>query len=885
MGASPGGAVESPVGTDQLPTPATRNIEVHIAGSVSGQLAIGENILQVDAKPGAIVNLYEGKPIVPRRRPAPVLLPPRPFPGLLGRTSEVGAAKAAMRVAQPFEYYAPPGWGKTSLLRYLGQLAAGMCPDGIVYQPSSGDPLDDLLQFCFDVFYETDVPFKPTTGQLRQFLLPMRALIILDDLDMDRDQLEALFASLPNCVFLLAARERTLWGSGQAENVGGLAKDAAVELFEREIGRLLTAGEQPGFEELWSSLGGNPLGLIQAAAAVREKNQSLAALAGADSVASPGERIIAQLTSALSPDERKVLGLLASVYDASLPPSHVAAITGVADAATILLRLTQQGLTELIDGGYRLSKEPAGTLNQVVDPQQWTEPSIRHFAAWAERFASDPRLILAVADLLLKVIELATDTQRWKEVWQLVRAVQRSLALSGRWSAWQVVLSSGLQAAHALDDRAAQGWVLHQLGTRSLCLGDIGAASTFLNQALHIRQAIGDSEGVAATSHNLQRLVPPPPGQPLPKPPWGRVPLLVRWLFGLGISLALLVVFSINVWPLPGPVVSFEPNQPVDFHQVEVGRSAGTMTVTLHNTGNRSLQLRASGISVSPAFTQSNDCPLQLGPNQSCAVALAFTPRTVGQQSGTLSIVEAGGSGHTVQVKGAGLAFDPKSLAFDKQTIKLPGKALTTQLKNWGDTDLVIQSIIPTGDFRASGCTEQTHTIPPGATCTVAVMFTPTVAGTRPGKLVVTDGRGNEYVASLGGFGIAPIAVLSRSKIDFGNAPSKPVQLTITNKGDGALVISSISIGAQTFTVPPSTTRMSGDPAVFSFTDDSNHPCTSAQLAAGQFCSIQVSFTPPTAGGFDLSQKEYYADLLVEDNDPRSPQDVPLQGNRPGGIG
>jgi hypothetical protein len=150
---------------------------------------------------------------------------------------------------------------------------------------------------------------------------------------------------------------------------------------------------------------------------------------------------------------------------------------------------------------------------------------------------------------------------------------------------------------------------------------------------------------------------------------------------------------------------------------------------------------------------------------------------------------------------------------------------------------------------------------------------------------VVTDGRGNEYVASLGGFGIAPIAVLSRSKIDFGNAPSKPVPLTITNKGDGALVISSISIGAQTFTVPPSTTRMSGDPAVFSFTDDSNHPCTSAQLAAGQFCSIQVSFTPPTAGGFDLSQKEYYADLLVEDNDPRSPQDVPLQGNRPGGIG
>jgi hypothetical protein len=45
-----------------------------------------------------------------------------------------------------------------------------------------------------------------------------------------------------------------------------------------------------------------------------------------------------------------------------------------------------------------------------------------------------------------------------------------------------------------------------------------------------------------------------------------------------------------------------------------------------------------------------------------------------------------------------------------------------------------------------------------------------------------------------------------------------------------------------------------------------------------------VTFTPPAAGGFDLSEKEYYADLLVVDNDLRSHQDVPLQGNRPMGI-
>lgn len=882
MGPSPGGAIESPAAIDQLPTAATRNIEVHIAGSVTGQLAIGENIVQVDAKAGAIVNLYEGKPIVPRRRASPVLLPAREFRGLKGRTVEIAAARAAIGAAQPFEYFAPPGWGKTALLRSLGQLAPGTCPDGIVYQPSSGQPLDDLLQFCFDVFYETDVPFKPTPGQLRQSLLPVRALIVLDDLRLDRDQVEALFASLPNCVFLLAARDRTLWGSGQALSVGGLDKDAAVELFEGEIGRVLAAGEQPAFEQLWLSLRGNPLGLTQAAAAVRDQHQSLAALVGADSVTPPGERIIGQLLSGFSPDEQKILGLLATVYDAALPSSHIAAITGLADAPAILLRLTQARMTESMNGGYRLTKEPAGALIQVADPQQWTQPTIRHFAAWAERFASDPGLILAVADLLLKAIELATDTQRWKEVWQLVRAVQRSLALSGRWGAWQVVLNSGLQAAHAVEDMAGQGWALHQLGTRSLCLGDVAAASTFLNQALSIRQAMGDSEGVAATSHNLQRLLPAGGGGGSGVGGGPRVPLLVRWFLALGISLGLVVIFAVNVWPLPGPVVSFEPNQPVDFPQVAVGRPTATMTVKVHNTGNRSLQLRDSGISVTPDFAQSNDCPLQLSPDQSCAVTLAFTPRTVGPQLGTLSVVEAGGSVHTAQVKGAGLAFTPGSLTFGKQTVMIPGKALTIQLKNWGDTDLVIPSINPTGDFKASRCAEQTRTIAPGATCTIAVTFAPTSQGARTGQLVVTDDLGSQYVAALSGFSIVPIAVLDRA-IYFGPAQATPVtkRLTITNKGEGSLLISSISQGAVTASGPYSSPTPA-DPSTFSSKDSTDKPCIGTQIPTGGFCVVEVTFTAPANQAWtpkDSSYRVYDAQLQILDNDLTSPQSVALQGN------
>jgi hypothetical protein len=264
---------------------------------------------------------------------------------------------------------------------------------------------------------------------------------------------------------------------------------------------------------------------------------------------------------------------------------------------------------------------------------------------------------------------------------------------------------------------------------------------------------------------------------------------------------------------------------------------------------------------------------------------LAFTPRTVGQQSGTLSIEEAGGSVDTIQVKGAGLAFTPRSLAFNRQSIKIPGKAVTIQLKNWGDTDLVIPSIIPTGDFKASACAEQTRAIAPGAMCTIAVTFTPTSPGGRAGQLVVTDDGGNQYVAALNGVGLVPIAALDRL-IDFGPAQTIAVtrRLTIYNKGEGSLLISSISQGAAILT-GTRTLPTPADPSPFSWKDSTDKPCLGAQIPTGDSCVVEVTFTPPprfanqSAGTWDPKYREYDADLHIIDNDPTSPQAVSLLGN------
>src|SRR5205823_2390722 len=114
-------------------------------------------------------------------------------------------------------------------------------------------------------------------------------------------------------------------------------------------------------------------------------------------------------------------------------------------------------LAELQDGGYRLRKTLAPAIAQTLVPEQWTDPTINHFAAWARRFGTDMTVILEVADALLKIIDLASETQRhWPEVTELVHSLARSLELAGRWGAWQRVLSRGLEAAHALRDRSLE---------------------------------------------------------------------------------------------------------------------------------------------------------------------------------------------------------------------------------------------------------------------------------------------------------------------------------------------------------------------------------------------------------------------------------------------
>ena len=545
------------------PFPPT-NIEAQIQGEISGQVAVGNYNIQIGSIHGGVVNIVqpEQQPR-PWPRPNPVFLRPRPFPGLLDREAEVGTASAALQSATPVEFHGQAGLGKTTLLRHLSHHpAATSFPDGVVYLSARHQPIDDLLQSLFDAFYESDVPFKPTDAQVRHALQKKQALILLDDVDLARDEVEALMDVAPGCTFLLASPERRLWGEGRAVALRGLPPGDAQALVERELGRPLTPEERTAAQNLCTALEGHPLRLLQAAAMAREEGRSLAEVARRTQIPSPVEALTAETLNALPKPERQVLAALAALGGAPLPADHLAALAGLPNVAPALETLLRRGLVQAHSPRYSLAGALGEDLQQMWDLTPWAERTLAYFTTWAERHRSASDRLLEEADAILQALKWAAGAGCWKEVLRLGWAVEGALALGRRWGAWAQVLQWVLQAARVLGDRAAEAWSLHQLGSRALCLGDAAAARTSLSQALRMREAIGDRAGAAVTRHNLNLLPGAPPAPPR-KPPVPKAgPSPAAWLIlaasaviGVGL-LVIIAIVAITPPPTPTPLTS-----------------------------------------------------------------------------------------------------------------------------------------------------------------------------------------------------------------------------------------------------------------------------------------------------------------------------------------
>jgi hypothetical protein len=898
-------------------------IAATIEGGVSGQVIVGDHNLQlqIGAIHGGVLNLAprDERPRLTART-APVLLLPRRFPGLLDRHETVRAVEEAASTGGPVEIHGEAGTGKTVLLRHLAhELRLAVLGDGVVHLNAAGLSAADLLQSLYEAFYETSVPFKPTTTQIRLALQGKRALLLVDGPRFDGGGIEPLLDAAPESVLVVTARERHLLGEGRSIALPGLPAGDALALIERELGRSLTGAERPHAERLCASLGYNPLRILRAAAQLRDEQRGFAALAAADQTALAGETGVERTLAALTAAEREVVELLAAVPGTALDAGHLAALAPGADVDAVVRGLVARRVVEGDPPRYRLAPGLEGAVSQARMPQV-RKAMLDYFAGLAESLRDRPERLHADLDAGMSLLESAAQARSWTDVLRLGRALDPALTLALRWNAWERALRRVETAARAIGDRGAESWALHQLGTRALCLDDNDAAGSLLRRALDLRESVGDQAGAAVTGHNLRFLngLPPIDGPGGDDSDSGdqsggdaggngsggavhsnggaswRLPRWLQQVATVGAGLAVLGAANLIAAHQPadggGPAVTTTVTRPaggmvgarpaaLTFPDQAVGTTSLVRRVTVRNLGRAPLlviDVRHDGPELADFEVDGGACMTKLAPGAGCEVTAAFIPRTAGVRSAELVIeVNAGGGPLTVPLTGVAvdpgpgrLNLEPESVPFEEQPVGTTSTPKEVVVRNAGGQPVSLRYFERDGlhpqDFAVdtARCPGQ---LAPGATCPLAVTLPPTAAGARGASLVaVSDAANDRVTARLAGSGLgggpgrlrADPSVLSFISPRVGSK-SEPRQVTMANVGETPVTIREI--------------RPAGDHAA-DFTIDASD-CQGAKLGTGQRCVISATFTP---GGDGVRNAK-----LVVSSDGAEPETTVLLQGRP----
>jgi hypothetical protein len=212
--------------------------------------------------------------------------------------------------------------------------------------------------------------------------------------------------------------------------------------------------------------------------------------------------------------------------------------------------------------------------------------------------------------------------------------------------------------------------------------------------------------------------------------------------------------FLIKIGPNSAPAVAVSPTL-LQYAAQALSSTSPTQNVLLRNMGSSTLSI--SSIATSGDFAETDNCGTSVPGASNCTFSIAFTPTAVGPRSGAVLIQDdAAGAPHVISLSGVGTGpvalLTPASLTFPSQPVGTSGGAQMASLTNSGNTALNITDIQATGDYtQASNCPAQ---LPPNASCSVNITFSPTVAGIRAGTLSVSDNAvGSPQATNLTGSG------------------------------------------------------------------------------------------------------------------------------------
>jgi hypothetical protein len=341
------------------------------------------------------------------------------------------------------------------------------------------------------------------------------------------------------------------------------------------------------------------------------------------------------------------------------------------------------------------------------------------------------------------------------------------------------------------------------------------------------------------------------------------------------------------------------PN-PLDFGNQPAGTASAEQAVVVTNTGTNPLVFTGPAPTVtgpdSASFTIVGDtCTGQtIAVGLTCQYEVVFAPSggSFGPLSASFNVVDNAGTvleqllGNATTAP-SGIISTPSSLDFGPQGLFLPSPAMYATIKNTGGAPVTISSVgvfgvylndftIPAGTDLCSG-----QTLNPGQTCTVTVVFTPSIIGLESAQLNVAVTGGPTLVVPLTGQGVPPATDQITTTTD-PTGTGSPVSL-----GFPATAIGDTSAEEYVTIKNTNTNSFGNDLHVYFILTQGNNPgdfnivsntCSGFGrfgVAPDQVCTLGVNFAPlaPNTGNENRS-----ADLIIKDNTNGDAQTVALSG-------